>query len=108
MSTGQKPSWPEISLPMDGLSPFAAKVLDTLRMQVEYGQTVTYGELAAMCGRPGAARAVGGFMARNPWPLLVPCHRVLGAKGRLTGFSGGGGLELKAWLLQREGAAFHQ
>lgn len=103
---GQKPVWPELSLPMEGLSPFAAEVLQTLRTRVKYGQTVTYGQLAAMCGRPRAARAVGGFMARNPWPLLVPCHRVLGARGALTGFSGGGGLELKAWLLRREGAQF--
>ncbi len=100
---GQKPSWPDISLSMEGLSPFAAQVLQTLRTRVDYGSTITYGQLAALCGRPNAARAVGGIMARNPWPLLVPCHRVLGAKGALTGFSGGGGLELKAWLLRREG-----
>ncbi len=105
---GQKPSWPDIALPMEDLSPFAAQVLQTLRSQVDYGRTITYGQLAALCGRPKAARAVGGIMARNPWPLLVPCHRVLGSKGALTGFSGGGGLELKAWLLRCEGAAFRQ
>lgn len=65
------------------------------------GEVVTYGELAARAGRPGAARAVGQVMRRNPLPLFVPCHRVVGADGRLTGF--GGGLELKGRLLRMEG-----
>lgn len=71
--------------------------------RIPYGQTLTYGELARAIGRPGAARAVGGALGRNPLPLLVPCHRVLAqAAGvrRWGGFSGG--LDLKKWLIGHE------
>lgn len=84
---------------------FAIKVLDELRA-VNPGQTVTYGQLAARCGRPGAARAVGRIMGSNPVPLIVPCHRCLGADGALTGFSSEGSLDLKAHLLHLEGHVF--
>ena len=66
------------------------------------GQTRTYGQIARRAGSPGAARAVGQAMARNPWPVVVPCHRVVGHDGRLTGF--GGGVEMKRRMLQLEGA----
>jgi methylated-DNA-[protein]-cysteine S-methyltransferase len=66
-------------------------------------QTRTYGEIARQAGSPAAARAVGQAMAHNPWPIIVPCHRVLGHGGRLTGF--GGGLEMKERLLQLERGA---
>ncbi len=69
---------------------------------VPAGSTVTYGELARRSGHPGAARAVGGAMRRNPIPIIVPCHRVVGSGGSLTGF--GLGLWRKRWLLDREGA----
>ena len=65
-------------------------------------QTVTYGEVARALGRPGAARAVGAAMARNPYPPVIPCHRVVGADGTLQGY--GGGLDMKAHLLRMEGA----
>jgi len=78
-------------------------VLMTL-YKVPTGQTLTYGELAGRCERPKAARAIGRVMASNPWPLIVPCHRVLGASGKLTGF--GPGLDMKAYLLEKEGAPF--
>lgn len=65
------------------------------------GQTRTYGQLARRAGSPGAARAVGQAMARNPCPIVVPCHRVVGYDGRLTGF--GGGVEMKRKMLQLEG-----
>jgi methylated-DNA-[protein]-cysteine S-methyltransferase len=72
---------------------------------VPLGETVSYGELAEMAGRPGAARAVGGAMARNPVPLFVPCHRVLAAGGRLGGFGGArNALDIKRWLLAHEAA----
>ena len=67
---------------------------------VPRGVTLAYGELAALAGRPGAARAAGTTCARNPLPIIVPCHRVVGANGHLTGF--GGGIETKAWLLDHE------
>jgi methylated-DNA-[protein]-cysteine S-methyltransferase len=67
------------------------------------GQTRTYGSIAREAGSPGAARAVGQAMAQNPWPPIVPCHRVVGHDGRLTGF--GGGLEMKRQMLKFEGQA---
>lgn len=66
------------------------------------GQVRTYGEIAQEAGSPGAARAVGQAMARNPWPIIVPCHRVVGSDGSLTGF--GGGLDMKRKMLVMEGA----
>jgi methylated-DNA-[protein]-cysteine S-methyltransferase len=70
--------------------------------RVEYGHTTTYGALAARTGNPRAARAVGTVMNRNPIPIVLPCHRVVGANGSLTGY--GGGLDRKEWLLRLEGA----
>ena len=70
--------------------------------RVEYGHTTTYGALAALTGNPRAARAVGTVMNRNPVPIVLPCHRVVGATGSLTGY--GGGLDRKEWLLRLEGA----
>ena len=69
---------------------------------IPYGQTTTYGELAQQLGRPRSARAIGRAEATNPMPIVIPCHRVLGADGKLRGY--GGGLEIKKWLLQLEGA----
>ncbi|HEY8474994.1 MAG TPA: methylated-DNA--[protein]-cysteine S-methyltransferase [Natronosporangium sp.] len=68
--------------------------------RIPYGEMRTYGEVAAAVGDPGAARAVGAACNRNPVPLLVPCHRVVGAGGKLVGF--GGGLPRKRWLLEHE------
>lgn len=68
---------------------------------VGYGETISYGELARRVGAPGSARAVGRALGQNPVPIVVPCHRVVGARGELTGF--GGGLELKRRLLRLEG-----
>lgn len=82
--------------------PFARAVWRRLR-QVPPGQVITYGELARACSHPGAARAVGRIMGANPVPLVVPCHRCVGADGSLTGFSAAGGLPLKARLLHDEG-----
>jgi O-6-methylguanine DNA methyltransferase len=74
-------------------------VLEVLQ-QVGYGRTVGYGELAALAGSPQAARAVGGVLNRNPLPLVIPCHRVIGANGQLVGYAGG--LERKQLLLKLE------
>lgn len=70
--------------------------------EIAYGRTWSYGDLAGRLGRPGAARAVGGALGRNPLPIFLPCHRVVGADGRLTGY--GGGLPVKTALLALEGA----
>ncbi len=69
---------------------------------IPLGETQTYGQLASRAGSPRGARAVGSAMARNRWPLLIPCHRVVGSSGQLTGYSGTGGLETKRWLLELE------
>ena len=89
-------------LPLDlRVAPFHADVLRELAL-VPYGRTETYGALAARAGRPGAARAVGTVMNRNPIPIVLPCHRIVGANGSLTGYAGG--LDVKRRLLQIEGA----
>ena len=78
---------------------FYRRVLDAL-MTVDYGTTVSYGELAHMAGSPGAARAVGTAMSTNPIPLVVPCHRVVRSDGSVGEY--GGSPEVKAWLLEHE------
>jgi len=89
-------------LPLDlRVAPFQEAVLRALA-RVPYGRTETYGGLAAQVGRPKAARAVGTAMNRNPVPIVLPCHRVVGADGSLVGY--GGGLEVKRALLELEGA----
>ncbi len=85
----------------DSGSEFDRTVWEALR-KVPAGETVTYGELARRAGFPGAARAVGGAMARNPIPIVIPCHRVVGQGGSICGF--GLGLWRKRWLLDHEGA----
>jgi methylated-DNA-[protein]-cysteine S-methyltransferase len=95
-----------VDVPVDlddaGLSDLQRHVLLTVRAEIPYGETATYGEVAELVGRPGAARAVGTAMARCPVPLFVPCHRVVAANG-LGGYGGGAaGVALKRALLARE------
>jgi methylated-DNA-[protein]-cysteine S-methyltransferase len=71
---------------------------------IPYGETRTYGQVAAAVGKPRAARAVGRALATNPMPIVIPCHRVVSADGRLRGYSGLGGLTTKARLLALESA----
>jgi len=104
LAAGEKAAFPPLPLAWEALQPFTRQVLQTLYERVASGSTVTYGELAALSGQGGKARAVGQAMARNPWPLVVPCHRVLGAGGGLTGYTNPHGLDLKALLLRLEGA----
>ena len=88
-------------LPLDATgSPFERRVWDLLRT-IPYGATTSYGELARRLGDPHATRAVGAANGKNPIPIIVPCHRVVGVRGELTGF--GGGLDRKRWLLEHEG-----
>ncbi len=82
-------------------TPFQREVYQTLAT-VPYGETWSYGELAAAIGRPGASRAVGSANANNPVPLIVPCHRVIRADGALGGFSAPGGVGLKERMLELE------
>lgn len=80
-------------------SPFQLAVWAAL-CEIPYGETCSYGELARRIGAPGAARAVGGANNRNPLAIVVPCHRVIGADGSLSGYAGG--TDIKAWLLEHE------
>jgi len=91
----------DIPVAIDNCPPFSRKVLAACR-KIPYGQTQTYAELAAAAGSPRAARAVGRAMATNPAPLVIPCHRVIGARGHLRGYSAYGGLKLKRRLLDLE------
>jgi methylated-DNA-[protein]-cysteine S-methyltransferase len=91
----------DLSVDFALLADFNRRVLHEL-VRVPYGQVVTYGELAARAARPRAARAVGTVMNRNPMPIVLPCHRVIGANGKLVGY--GGGLDRKEALLRLEGA----
>ncbi|MCP4767159.1 MAG: methylated-DNA--[protein]-cysteine S-methyltransferase [Gammaproteobacteria bacterium] len=84
---------------------FQLAVLDALQT-IPYGETRSYLDIARQIDRPDAVRAVGAANGRNPLPIVIPCHRVIGADGSLTGF--GGGLETKLFLLQLEGASLHQ
>jgi methylated-DNA-[protein]-cysteine S-methyltransferase len=90
-------------LPIDWslMTPFQEQALRAT-YAIPYGETRSYGEIATIIGKPGAARAVGRAQATNPIPLVIPCHRVIGADGSLHGY--GGGLDRKAWLLTLERA----
>jgi methylated-DNA-[protein]-cysteine S-methyltransferase len=91
----------DLAVDIESLADFNRRVLRQLA-RVPYGEVVTYGELAARAARPRAARAVGTVMNRNPLPIVLPCHRVIGANGKLVGYAGG--LERKEALLRLEGA----
>ncbi len=92
-----------IELDMSGVADFARAVYVAAR-RIPAGSTATYGEIAAEIGRPGSARAVGRALGANPYPIVVPCHRVLAAGGRSGGFSAEGGVTTKMRLLAREQA----
>ena len=93
------------NLPIDWslLRPFQREVLQ-ITFAIPCGETRAYSDIARQMGRPRAARAVGRAEATNPMPLIVPCHRVIGADGKLHGYGGGEGLKTKEWLLKMEGA----
>ena len=85
-------------------TPFQLRVLEQLQ-RIPYGETRSYGEIAQAIGRPAAPRAVGAANGRNPIPIVIPCHRVIGSRGELTGFAGG--LETKRFLLELERPTQH-
>jgi O-6-methylguanine DNA methyltransferase len=92
-----------IAIDWSVMQPFQQAALQAT-FAIPYGETRTYAELATQVGRPRAARAIGGAEATNPMPLVIPCHRVIGADGKLHGYGGGEGLKTKEWLLRLEGA----
>jgi methylated-DNA-[protein]-cysteine S-methyltransferase len=103
---GQPVDFSSIEVDLGGIDDFRQKLYAALRA-IGFGRTVTYGELAKQIGLTGweGARDVGEAMGKNPVPIVIPCHRVLGSDGSLHGYSGGGGIQTKAWLLRLEGAS---
>jgi methylated-DNA-[protein]-cysteine S-methyltransferase len=99
---GVRVEFMEIELDQSQLAEFNGRIYAALRT-IGYGETTTYGGLAALAGSPGAAQAVGTAMGRNPWPVIVPCHRVLAAAQAIGGFSAYGGAVTKTKLLRMEG-----
>lgn len=90
----------EFDLPLYAeMSDFSLKVLDAV-MEIPYAELVTYGDIAKKAGSPNSARAVGGALNRNPFPIVIPCHRVVGSNGKLVGY--GGGIEIKKKLILLE------
>lgn len=100
---GERVSFEDVKLDLSWATPFQTGVADALQA-IPYGETVTYGELAALAGHPNAQRAAGTFCARNRFPLFVPCHRVVAADG--LGSYGSLGLAYKRRLLELEGMAW--
>jgi methylated-DNA-[protein]-cysteine S-methyltransferase len=96
-----KTSRKDLAFDLSGGTAFQQSVWQAL-LTIELGQTEGYGGLAQRIGSPAAARAVGAAVGKNPISLIIPCHRVVGAQGALTGYAGG--VERKAWLLRHEGA----
>jgi methylated-DNA-[protein]-cysteine S-methyltransferase len=99
---GAADAFDDVPLDLHGMTAFQRGVTERCRA-IPAGQVLTYGQLAAQAGSPLAARAAGQVMAKNRWPLIVPCHRVVGTGGRLGGYSAPDGLAVKQQLLQREG-----
>jgi methylated-DNA-[protein]-cysteine S-methyltransferase len=99
---GEESDLSGVALDMDGVPAFHRRVYEAARV-IPPGNTLAYGEIAARIGAPGAARAVGQALGRNPFPIVVPCHRVLAAGGKIGGFSAQGGIDTKRRMLAIEG-----
>ena len=102
-ASGARDDFRDVTLDLSHLTEFQRRIVEQCR-RIRPGATLSYGELAAKAGKPGAARAVGNTMARNRFPIVVPCHRVVAAGGALGGFSAPSGISLKERLLVLEGS----
>jgi methylated-DNA-[protein]-cysteine S-methyltransferase len=93
----------DFDVPLDDSrwTPFQREIYRVVRA-IPFGAVMSYGEVARTAGRPGAARGVGSAMARNPLPVIIPCHRVIGSTGKMTGYSAPGGVARKEMLLRME------
>ncbi len=100
---GKRDDFLDVELDLDHLTTFARRVIGQCR-KIKFGSVLTYGQLASKAKSPNAARAVGSVMRKNRFPLIVPCHRVVGAGGSLGGYSAPDGLDMKRRLLQMEGS----
>jgi methylated-DNA-[protein]-cysteine S-methyltransferase len=101
---GDDPGFDALPLDLDGIDPFRRAIYAAAR-RLRHGEVVTYGELAERAGFPSHARETGAALARNPFPPIVPCHRIIAAGGKLGGFSAAGGTDTKKRLLAHEHAA---
>ena len=101
---GKRVDLSDVDLDMESLTPFEQRVYAAAR-RIRPGATATYGEIAKEIGSPNAAREVGAALGRNPFPIVVPCHRVVAANGKTGGFSAPGGVKTKLRLLALEGGA---
>jgi methylated-DNA-[protein]-cysteine S-methyltransferase len=102
--TGEAQDFSDVRFDFTRVPEFVRSVL-CATLQVKPGHTATYGDIALAIGQPlAASRAVGAALGDNPWPLLIPCHRIVAATGKMTGFSGPGGIATKIKLLAVEGA----
>lgn len=102
---GEQVDFVDTPVVLEGMTPFRQKVLGVIR-NLTYGKICSYGQVANECNSPHAARAVGGALASNPMPVIIPCHRIVASDGRLTGFSAPGGESTKIALLKMEGVEF--
>jgi methylated-DNA-[protein]-cysteine S-methyltransferase len=100
---GESVDYGRVKLDFDGIHAFERAVYAAARA-IPFGETRTYGALAGQLGEPQAAQAVGQALGRNPWPIIVPCHRITAADGKTGGFSAAGGVVTKLKLLEIEGA----
>jgi methylated-DNA-[protein]-cysteine S-methyltransferase len=103
--SGERIDFSDLPVDLGGMTPFRQKILHVIR-SCAYGKVCSYGQVAQMSGSATAARAVGGALAANPVPVIIPCHRVVAADGRLTGYSAPGGEITKMALLKMEGVEF--
>lgn len=102
-AAGEPVDFADVAVDLAHLTPTQCRVIEQCR-RIPYGQTLTYGRLAALAGSPGAARAVGNVMAANRCPLVIPCHRVVQAGGQIGHYSAPAGRRMKLRLLEQEGA----
>lgn len=103
--TGMMQHFENMAVDLGEVTPFRGRILEMIRC-IPHGRIMSYGHVAAMAGMRGGARAIGGAMASNPVPIIIPCHRVVASDGRLTGYSAPGGTTSKKILLQMEGIEF--
>jgi methylated-DNA-[protein]-cysteine S-methyltransferase len=102
---GEQQTFSEIPVDLSVVTPFRRRILELIRA-IPFGEVRTYGQVAGLAGVPGAARAIGGAMASNPLPVIIPCHRVVAGDGRLTGYTAPGGISCKEYLLRLEDVEF--
>lgn len=102
---GERQTFDDIPVDLSAVTPFRRRILELIR-SIPFGEVRTYGQVAGLAGAPGAARAIGGAMASNPLPVIIPCHRVVAGDGRLTGYTAPGGIACKEYLLRLEHVEF--